>query len=254
VGRRRLAALIVMAVAVMVVSALTGHHVALYDGVGFPDEPYRYVQPPKPSLRTAKPPTAASITVDIRKGTNGNPITAASQESGPQVSIYVAPGALHAPSSASKIIAVATPKAPYATKPQGYSIAGDIYHFSASTKVGPVRFASASYNEDTSTIDLRLPQGFAPGASIAYRKKAGEPWTALVTYRIGNDIYEAPLIGFGDYAMVKKSGTQSSHHSGYRHILMISLLAVSVFVVVAIIIVIRYRARRGKPDGNTKLR
>ena len=62
----------------------------IYDGIGSPDEPYRYVAPP-PGYRHTPAPTIASDKLPLKNGTNGNTYLA-SGEIGPQISIYVEAG------------------------------------------------------------------------------------------------------------------------------------------------------------------
>src|ERR1043165_2345088 len=72
-GRRQvgvvLAALAALAFAWVVV---TPKSVPLYDGIGAPDEAYRYVQPPS-GTKPTKPPLPATADSDAGQGTNPHP-------------------------------------------------------------------------------------------------------------------------------------------------------------------------------------
>src|SRR5438105_1065265 len=57
----------------------------LYDGLGFPDEPYRYLSPPPGAKKTPAPSTAAAD-FPVTPGV-GNYVELASTEVGPQVQI-----------------------------------------------------------------------------------------------------------------------------------------------------------------------
>lgn len=125
---------------------LTPAAVPLYDGVGFPDEPYRYVVPPT-GYRTTPPPTrafgsvpAAKVAAGTAAGSAATPTPGAgtgsgtgadtgagttgahsastrdigvkSAEFGPQVELYVAKGALTGPAGARGYQISAIPVAP----------------------------------------------------------------------------------------------------------------------------------------------
>src|SRR3954469_23973322 len=78
-----------VAAAVIVVSVLSGHHVPLFDGVALPDEPYRFVQPPRASLKTKSPPATAETTFKTNIASEDSYVTAGSAEVGPQVAVYM---------------------------------------------------------------------------------------------------------------------------------------------------------------------
>ena len=64
--------------------------VPLYDGVGFPDEPYRYVPPRSSDDFVA---SAARVELRVVDGVNAGGLLANSNELGPQVSVYAPPKA-----------------------------------------------------------------------------------------------------------------------------------------------------------------
>src|SRR5581483_6600436 len=79
------------------------HGVPLYDGIGFPDEPYRYVDPPAGSKATPAP-TLATASTDAANGSNPHAFYANSAEVGPQIAIFLGPNAVVAPPSVSTIV------------------------------------------------------------------------------------------------------------------------------------------------------
>src|SRR5881409_3272013 len=82
--------------------------VPLYDGVGFPDEPYRFV-PPRGDNPAA---TTATVSLRVSGGVNSGGLLANSAELGPQVSVYAPPRAFQAPAgSTAPIRLTATPVA-----------------------------------------------------------------------------------------------------------------------------------------------
>ena len=106
--------------------SLTAHPVPLYDGVGFPDEPYRYVKPPSVSLKTAKPPGSAADALDVAQGANVNGLSLTTGESGPQAVVELPAGAVAA--SSGPILAQLIPTAP-SDQPPGVFITGNVYDF-----------------------------------------------------------------------------------------------------------------------------
>jgi len=63
-------------------------HAPLYDGVGFPDEPYRYLRSPAGQARTA-PPATAHGELKFADGVNTEKGDFATSELGPQFKLYV---------------------------------------------------------------------------------------------------------------------------------------------------------------------
>ncbi|MDQ6649765.1 MAG: hypothetical protein M3Z02_06575 [Actinomycetota bacterium] len=81
--RRLLGALAVLVAAWL----LAPGGVPLYDGVGFPDEPYRYVVPPRADLPRTDPPTEGRDMVRAADAAGGSEVLAQSREMGPQVAV-----------------------------------------------------------------------------------------------------------------------------------------------------------------------
>ena len=242
--------LVAAGAAVIIVSLLSGHHLPLYDGVSAPDEPYRYVRPPSLDLRTAQPPSTAQLTTAAYNGQNSSYVYVASQEFGPQIALYILAQSLTANPSATSLTITAVPKAPDTDQPAEGAIAGNFYSFSATSNAGAARFTGTSKNPDY--IDLRLPQGYSGPATVVYRAKPDGPWSAFVTNQVGNDIYEAPLVGFGDYALVVKSTkTAATHHAPTA---LIIVLVILLLVVASIIGLIRYGAAKERTHGSKKTR
>jgi hypothetical protein len=187
------------AVVVTAVAALSDHVVPLYDGIGFPDEPYRYVSPPQGAPKTTAA-TGAQHTFTARNGTNPDYSSFASAEQGPQVSVYIQNGVLNSERYVANFTVRADPRKPDVRTQKG-SVAGNVYHLSADTDTGkPVSYDTEL--QPRGYIDLRLPQGYSFGGTIFYRQSPQAKWQALTTRRVGNDIYEAPLVGLGDYGLV----------------------------------------------------
>ena len=79
----------------------------LYDGVGFPDEPYRFVVQPDGAPDT-KAATVATGTTQVIGGKAGA-IHANSAEQAPQVAFLIPVGRLHAPAGTTQFVMQGTP-------------------------------------------------------------------------------------------------------------------------------------------------
>ena len=167
----------------------------LYDGLGFPDEPYRYVTPPTGYQHT-KPPTAAALTQALGPGTD-EVLSCGSQEQGPQVVLTAEVVGVIVPAGATTVTLRADPLAPTSEPPDG-TIWGNVYRVTASTDRGPARFKPAT--SQSGFITLRAPTGPPPRPVIEYDSGGG--WHQLATDQVGADIYLAPIAGIGDYATV----------------------------------------------------
>lgn len=211
--------LLVAVCSVVVLSLLGAHVVPLYDGVGFPDEPYRYVSPPTAGLNTSSPPSDATASVRMSEGVNIDDASLTTTEQGPQALAYISEKSVTIPSNLAQLTLRIEPVAPSSKdQPADGQIAGNIYRLSTDN-VSTASFHDAS---DSSIIDLRLPQANTGGArpGIEYRANGSTKWDRLETLQAGNDIYQTPIAGFGDYAMVMlksivgdDTATQVKHRS-----------------------------------------
>ncbi len=163
----------------------------LYDGVGFPDEPYRFVQRPSGAPDT-KAPTTARAQATVRNGHNAS-LLAASAETAPQVSVQIPPGLLVTPAGTTRVILVATPeKPPPATT--GQYLWSNVYDVTASPA------AELGSGDLQATITLRAATAQGPEPQIA--RYASGHWTTMPTFATGQDIYAAQLTQFGRFAVV----------------------------------------------------
>jgi hypothetical protein len=171
----------------------------IYDGPQAPDEPYRYVKPP-PGYPSTKPPTTARAVVPVHNGNNGAQY-ANTAEFAPQISVYVAPGALGVPPGATSITLTATPLAPTSPLPTDGTIVGNVYRISATA--GTTEVPIVGKGNQAATIQMRAPTAKQPGPVFEHLSASG--WTrGGRTIRIGNDIYQAsPVTALGDWALVQ---------------------------------------------------
>ncbi|MFN0284181.1 MAG: hypothetical protein ACKVZ6_19705, partial [Kineosporiaceae bacterium] len=168
----------------------------LYDGLGFPDEPYRWVSPPAGQTRTPQPPTPASATIEVSGGESG-PARAFSGEQGPQVAFAVADGAFTAPSGATAIEMTAVPEAVPAAEPAGGVVVSNLYRLSATSGGTPVPLAASA----TVVVNLRADR--ATTQSVVVSAWDGTSWTQIPTRQVGTEIYAAQVPTLDPVAVVR---------------------------------------------------
>jgi len=236
--------ILVAALAVISAAVVNGKAVPIYDGIGNPDEPYRYVQAPNLKAAQTSPPTEAAGLYNTSDLTNINRIYAASNEIGPQVAINLGQNSFILPPNAKTVDIKVEPLAPI-VQPKDGTIAGNVYRLTITSDAGAVKFSPASSN-DYRYIDLRLPQGSPANPVIEYRPQDGS-WLRLDTGQVGNDIYEAPIEGQGDFAMVipKSVSGKISHQRKTRAALIIGAAAFCA-VMAATVLAIRSNSRKGR--------
>ena len=225
--------------------------VPLYDGPGFPDEPYRYVSPPA-GYRSTPAPTDAKQVLQVRGGLSTAGFVN-SAERGPQISVYVPPTGLKPPAGAATITVTATPMAPSSPLPSDGHIVSNVYKFAGSASQGPVTIVGTT---DTSTpvIQMRSPSSQAPFPVFEYLtpngwrgvgtfKVSGKP---VKTLRVGQDIFQTFAPKFGDYALVVLTKQPSSGGGGGGVNWALLGPGIGILAVVALIAPIRIaRSRRG---------
>jgi hypothetical protein len=168
----------------------------LYDGVGFPDQPYRYVNPPAGGTATP-PPTSA---VDTEPTSDDRPdLVPASQETGPQVQAVISAGSLVLPGKATQVTARFQPLAPTPPLPTDGTIWGNVYQLTLTSPQGTVGLKLTANR--SSNLQLRAPTADQPPPVIEVYLLGS--WHRLHTMRAGNDIYRAGLISTGRYALVR---------------------------------------------------
>jgi hypothetical protein len=187
-----LLALAALAQAVAVV--VTPHALPIYYGIGFPDEPYRFVDPP-PDYRDTKAPTTATATIPVAGGRSTGGHTVASGEVGPQISLVIFGGALETDADVTTARVIAVPVALTGGPPPGH-VWSNVYRVTFDTAAGPARLAAGTDSE----IRMRAPSPQQPGPTF-YVRHGDSDWRALDTQQPGRDIYRAELAGAGDYVL-----------------------------------------------------
>ena len=161
----------------------------LYDGIGFPDEPYRYVHPPQ-GYQQKYQPTEARATVAMANGTNRREGQASSSENGPQVSLYIPPGELHVTSGAAAVVIRARAVAA-AMLPTDGSANSNVYD----VDLGPDPVTLSGDPPNVANITMREAVFQPVLAVMEYRPDAKSAWRRLETQQVGRDIRQqrAPL-------------------------------------------------------------
>jgi hypothetical protein len=197
--------------------------VPVYDGVGAPDEPYRYVgKSPAPSSATAA--------VSVSGGTSAA-IQVRSTENGPQALLDLASGAFAAPTDFSLTV---TPLAPDTAPPRGQTD-GNVYRIAVT--------AGATLRPDDAQgyLFLRAAVMTKPAPVIAYRATPTDPWVEQTTHVNGRDNVNTPFRKVGDYVVVRLPGSTPLDQSGLDTTRLVVLVAGLGGLVLLTVLVLRRR-------------
>lgn len=228
------------AVLALVWVALPGG-VPLYDGIGFPDEPYRYVVPPAGYQHTPRPLSGKGSST-VEGGINANTIYVNTDEVAPQVNVVVASQLLSATAAVRTITITATPEAPDRQPSKG-AIDGNVYHVAISTSPSGTAAWAPPPGDAASlaTVTMRATSAQSPPPVFLYRSAPNLPWRVEATSRFGNDIYRCLFVGFGDYALA--FGVVASHGSSSTTAILVSALLVVVLLAIGAVIAVRLTRR-----------
>lgn len=213
----------------------------LYDGVGFPDEPYRFLVKPVGACDT-KTPTSASATTSASNGKAGS-ISLSTAEQAPQLSVLIPSDLLSTPNTAKRLTITAKPVRPVAP-PQGRHLWSNVYDVEATTPGVTLHDTDASR---PTTITLRAATAQRPTPTIEHY--ANGHWTPVATQPAGRDIYNGSLPSLGRYAVIGtsainvsdlKCGKSSTSSTG----IVIAAVAGGVVVLLAVFGVLRRRRTR----------
>lgn len=169
----------------------------LYNGIGFPDEPYRWVTPPAGESTTPQPATPASARALVTDGRSAA-TRAFSSEQGPQVAFAVADGALAAPDGASEVTVTVTPEAAPGPALPGTTIVSNLHRFSLTTPDG----AEVGLTPQGSVI-VNLRASAQTPLSVVVCQWDGSAWTQVPTRQVGTEIYAADLKTLDPFAVLR---------------------------------------------------
>jgi hypothetical protein len=214
--------------------------VPLYDGVGFPDQPYRFV----PKRGDTPAATSATVTLKVKDGVNAGGLLANSQELGPQVSVYAPPQAfaLPSPSAVGDIRLTAEPVPLSPPAPPGSPVS-NVYALSLTSPGGPVTVRS---NAQKPGITLRAVDAKEPLPVMYYRSAPDQRWTELPTQQVGRDIFNSVAPGPGDYVLTRAGGSTRADSGGRTGLLL--LVGLVVLVMVGVVVGVRVLSSR-RPEA-----
>jgi hypothetical protein len=172
------------------------HAPPLYDGVGFPDEPYRWVVPPQGEKRTRLAAAEAFMRISITGGANAES-RAQSNEKGPQILLTAFAGAFAVPAGASSITVRAVPQAVPDVQPDHGHVVSNLYVITAEAQGRAVSLA----RDYALLLNLRAVRSTAHAVVVC--RWTGTGWQQVPTDRIGVDIYAAWLDTIGPVALVQ---------------------------------------------------
>jgi hypothetical protein len=203
--------------------------VPVYDGVGSPDEPYKYVG------RTPAP-AAAAVDVPLTGGGSAA-LQLKTSESGPQLLVDLAAGAFR--SSGSALTVTATPLAGDGSVPRG-QIDGNVYRVTATPGATLVPERAQGF------LFLRAAVMTEPDPVIVHRRAATDPWREVKTPRAGRDVLSTAFRELGDYAVVRLPGSTPLDQAGGLSAGRVLLLGGGVLLLVVITVLV---LRRPRADG-----
>jgi hypothetical protein len=226
--RRSLAGLLLVGLGL----ALSPDAVPVYDGLGAPDEPYRFVVTPEASPSTA-PPTEAVQSSPVVKGRTAYGLTVATAEQGPQFSMFLPIKAFA--TARGPVQVKVTPQAP-TDAPEGSTVDGNVYLVTVTGPAPVTRTAAAAI----ATVYLRSTTARQPGPTMYHRATATGTWEALRTSRGGTDFYAAVYSGPGQYVLAFDRSASSG--GGFP----VALLVLGGLVLLlVVVVVIRLRSSSG---------
>jgi hypothetical protein len=207
--------------------------VPLYDGIGFPDEPYRFV-PPKGNGPAA---TSADVQLKVAGGSNTGGLIVNTRESGPQASVFAPPHAFRAAGTAPVVLAL-RPVVPQPPLPA--SAVSNVYELSLTSTAGPVTLDPSA---QPPAMTMRSTTPGPPQPVFEYRAAPTEKWRELKTRRVGRDIFNTVAPGAGEYVLVQL-GTSNDKKSSSGHGALFAVLGATVLLMIGVIVGVRVLSRR----------
>jgi hypothetical protein len=213
----------------------------IYDGIGYPDEPYRFVQPPV-DYRETKPPTTTSRQLPVSGGRTGSAVTMNSAESGPQVQLYIPEHGIEVSSpDARRVTVVVAPVTPPELAVPGHPWS-NVYRLTVTADVGSAELVAGKPGQ----MLLRAPTPEQPGPDF-YADRDGT-WSRLTTHRTGNDVYEAEVRGSGYYVLAadRAFDLTAKDPNSEGNVGIIGFVIAGLGVAAAIILFVRGERRRSR--------
>lgn len=189
------------ALAIVTIGLLaTDQPVPIYDGLGFPDQPYRLI-----GNGTRGEPTVATGAAHVDADGRSEALSARSNESGPQVVLELGAGAYRgAPGSTVKLTATPVPNT---DPPSGGTVDSNTYRVEAKSATGTVTQTPSAAQ---GFVFLRAIKASDPPPQILHRTSLGAPYASLPSSRTGQDIISASYAGAGDDLLLRPTGAKDA--------------------------------------------
>jgi hypothetical protein len=200
--------------------------VPVFDGVGSPDEPYKYVG------RSDAPAASVSASTNVAGDVSAS-LQVKSAESGPQVLVDLGAGAFA--SSAPAVTLTATPLAGDGTSLADGTIDGNVYRITASAGAKLLPEKAQGF------LFLRAAVMTRPDPVIVHRDSEHAAWVRVKTVRAGQDVLSTPFRALGDYAVVRLPGSRPLSRSGGLGTTRVLLLGGGVLVLIVLTVLVLRR-------------
>jgi hypothetical protein len=220
--------------------------VPLYDGIGFPDEPYRFAGTPPAGVKHGPPATVHFEAVSpTAKGANTGRLDVSSNEQGPQVLLVLPPGAVRVDVDG-PVTARVDALAPDAQPADGV-IDGNVYRVSVGA--APATKVTIGTGTGPALVYLRAVSLKPAAPVMEFRPAPGAPWQVLHSRRSGQDVFVSAFSAPGDYALVHQRGAKAAGRSLGQEVVILLLLAGFILLVLVSVLLSRRSQRRAASDG-----
>lgn len=217
----------------------------IYDSLGGPADPYRYLNPPPGNSHGS--PSSAKQDAAVSGGTIAATFISTT-EAPPQVQVLIGDGAVAVPAGATKVtISITAVASPVPIPAAVGMLDGNVYQVSVTPDVaGPLTLKSGA---TPPTVVLRGPTG-SSGAQILRLQDAGGAWEKLHTVPLGSaqDMVAASTSAFGWFALALPKGAGNSGGGGGGGASAVSVVAVVVpavlLALIAVLLGVRFSRRR----------
>jgi hypothetical protein len=211
----------------------------LYDGIGLPQEPYRFLQPPK-GQSSGLPPSSIHRVLVVSNGIS--PIyKVGTSESPPQAYFIMQYRALKISPGVKAIIIDVRAVPPPAPAPAGHVIDGNVYRYRVTTPSGadvPLRGGPKV------GVELR---GTGASGTPMLAQYSGGGWKQLPTLvLLGENYYLANVHSLGDFTLLLPGKTLNTGGGGTNLVPLIIAAVVLVLLAVAAILLIRLSRSRAR--------
>lgn len=207
----------------------------LYDGIGLPSEPYRYLTPPTGTPHTSKRPMSAVVPLPVadQKQSEGG---ASTGERPPQAQLVLQPNAFKFPPGLKRMTLIIRPVPLPSPLPSG-AIDGNVYVFGAHGADG----RSLTAVPGKGRVWLRAPS--ASGSPVVEQLVGGR-WQQLPTTRFGAVLFGASYQQLGTFALVLGGSPASGGSGGGGNALLPVLLVGGLLIALLLVLVWLVRMRR----------